>query len=136
MTPAASAPPQPSDGALIGVSVALAVLMASVVGACVPVVVCTYLRSRHSRQETTERYMEYLHVYITFCIYSVGCNTLRCSSVMHVHKRHGHVYAKNNIYSCVCTYVIMWYLCVHRTNVVDSPHLLNTSHSSIELTSL
>ena len=76
MTPAASAPPQPSDGALIGVSVALAVLMASVVGACVPVVVCTYLRSRHSRQETTERYMEYLHIYITFCIYSVGCNAL------------------------------------------------------------
>ena len=29
----------------------------------------------------------------------------------------------------------MCYLCVHRTNVVNSPHLLNASHNSIELTS-
>ena len=84
-TPAVSAPPQPSDNALIGVSVALAVLMTSVVGACVPVIVCVYFRSRHSRKETTERYVEYLHIYITFCIYSVGCNALRCTSVMHAH---------------------------------------------------
>ena len=83
--PALSAPPQPSDNALIGVSVALAVLMTSVVGACVPVIVCVYFRSRHSRKETTERYVEYLHIYITFCIYSVGCNALRCTSVMHAH---------------------------------------------------
>ena len=67
-TPAVSAPPKPSDSALIGVSVALAVLVASVVGACVPVIVCIYFRSRQSRKETTERYMEYLHIYITLCI--------------------------------------------------------------------
>ena len=85
MTPAVSAPSQPSDGTFIGVSVALAVLMVSVVGACVPVIVCTYFISRHSRKETTERYMEYLHIYRTFCIYSVGCNALRYSSVMHAH---------------------------------------------------
>ena len=71
MIPAVSAPTQPSDIALIGVSVALGVLMASVVGACVPVIVCTcvYFTSRYSRKETTERYMEYLLIYITFCIY-------------------------------------------------------------------
>ena len=114
MTPAASAPPQPSDGALIGVSVVLAVLMASVVGACVPVVVCTHLRSRHSRQETTERYMEYLHNYITFCIYTVGCNTLRCSSVMHVHGGMAMcIYAKNNML-CVCVRMLLCgiYVCI------------------------
>ena len=61
MTPAASVPPQPSDIALIGFSVALGVLMASVVGACVPVIVCTCVYFK-SRKETTERYMEYLHI--------------------------------------------------------------------------
>ena len=115
--------PAVSDNALIGVSVALAVLMASVVGACVPVIVCIYFRSRHSRKETTERYVEYLHIYITFCIYSVGCNALRCSSVMHDHGGTAmDVYANINIAVCVR----MWYvLCVHRTEQSTS-----TQHQS------
>ena len=51
-----SSPTQQSDtGALIGVSVALAVLMASLVGACVPVIVCIYFRNRHSKKQIEER---------------------------------------------------------------------------------
>ena len=45
----------PADNALIGVSVALAALMASVVGACVPVIVCVYFRNRHSKKRIAER---------------------------------------------------------------------------------
>ena len=51
-------PPPPTalaDNALIGVSVALAALMASVVGACVPIIVCIYFRNRHSKKRIAER---------------------------------------------------------------------------------
>ena len=54
VTPAANIP-QPINNALIGVAVALAVLMASVVGACVPVIVCVYVRNRHSKKQIVER---------------------------------------------------------------------------------
>ena len=48
-------PTAPADNALIGVSVALAALMASVVGACVPIIVCIYFRNRHSKKRIAER---------------------------------------------------------------------------------
>ena len=49
VTPSASLL-QPNDGAVIGVSVAVAVLMASVVGDCVSVIVCIYFRNRHKKR--------------------------------------------------------------------------------------
>ena len=55
VTPPTSLPQQSDTGALIGVSVALAVLMASLVGACVPVTVCIYFRNRHSKKRIAER---------------------------------------------------------------------------------
>ena len=54
VTPPASLPQQ-SDNALIGINVALAVLMAFVVGACIPVIVCVYFRNRHSKKRIAER---------------------------------------------------------------------------------
>ena len=57
-------PAEPSNGALIGVSVALAVLITAAVGVCVSVIV---RKSRHSRKQITERYnvciLCYMHVY-------------------------------------------------------------------------
>ena len=55
VTPSSSPTQQSDSGALIGVSVALAVLMASLVGACVPVIVCIYFRNRHSKKQIAER---------------------------------------------------------------------------------
>ena len=60
-------PTDPNNGPLIGVSVALAVLITAAVGACVPVVVCVYFRSRRSRKHITEGYS----VCITSCLHAV-----------------------------------------------------------------
>ena len=60
-------PTEPSNGPLLGVSVALAVLILTAVGACVPAIACVYFKSRHSRKQITERYnvciLCYMHVY-------------------------------------------------------------------------
>ena len=60
-------PTEPSNGPLLGVSVVLAVLITAAVGACVPVVACIYIKSRHSRKQITERYnvciLCYMYVY-------------------------------------------------------------------------
>ena len=68
-------PTDPSTGSVIGVSVALAVLITAAVGACVPVVVCVYFRSRRSRKKILEGYS----VCITFSVHAV-CK-LQCSCV-------------------------------------------------------
>ena len=65
-SPPEATPTQPNNSTIIGVSVALAVLLLSAVGACVPVIACIYFRSRHSRKQITERY----GLCITFCIQS------------------------------------------------------------------
>ena len=69
-------PPQPrtSDTPVLGLMVALAVLLASVVGACVvAVIACICLRSRRSRKQSTFRYSTE-SVLLSAC--SAGCSVL------------------------------------------------------------